>query len=81
LSGCGRNFQRRVFDGVNGSDMNRRDPEPRRNPPPAGSTGDAECKKARIEMDEPGNDIRLTRAGRDTCIRGSLPAHRQTETG
>ena len=32
-------------------------------------------------MDEPGNDIRLTGAGRDICIRGSSPAHRQTETG
>ena len=80
-SGRRRNFQRGVFGGVNGSEVNRRDAEPRRNPLPWCAAGDAERKEAGIEIDEPGNDIRLTRAGRDTRIGSSLRAHGQTETG
>src|SRR5205807_6812837 len=80
-SGRRRNFQRGVFGGVNGGEVNRRDAEPRRNPLPWCAAGDAERKEAGIEIDEPGNDIRLTRAGGDTSIWGSLRAHAQTETG
>src|SRR5205814_9800901 len=77
----GGNFARGGLGGGTGREGNRGEADPRRNPLPWCAAGDAERKEARIEIDEPGNDIRLTRAGRDTRIGSSLRAHGQTETG